>query len=222
VFFKRKTVWWPTLWGWLLLLALVVAPPILFLWKGEPFLAVTHRQPPDILVLEGWIGREGVKAAAREFQDGGYRYVVTNGGYTSEGAGQMWNFAEVSGRHLVQLGIPQDRVLIAKSGPGEDHRTLNSAWAVRRTLEENSINPTSINLFTRGVHARRSGLVNSKVQTIPVGTIAWVPASYTKKPWWTSSGRAKDFLVESFAYFFEALLNSGRTSNAASDQAKQP
>lgn len=213
--FKRKTVWWPTLWGWLLLLALVVVPSLLFLWTGEAFLADTHRQPPDILVVEGWIGREGMAAAAKEFRTGGYRYLVTNGGDSVEGAGQMWNFADVSAKHLIQLGVPKDQVLVAPSGPGENHRTWKSALAVRRVLQENDVTPRSLNIFTRGVHARRSGLVHSKVEDCPVGTIAWIPQNDEGKSLWESSGRVKDFFIESFGYFFEALFNSGRLSNSS-------
>jgi len=40
---------------------------------GESYLEATHRLPADILVVEGWIGRKGIRAAVDEFERGGYR-----------------------------------------------------------------------------------------------------------------------------------------------------
>ncbi len=53
--------------------------------KGHPesFLSVTERSPADVLVVEGWIGREGVRAAGEEFKQRGYQYVVATGGLTA-------------------------------------------------------------------------------------------------------------------------------------------
>jgi hypothetical protein len=38
------------------------------------------RLPAEILVVEGWIGRDGVRAPAAEFEQSGYQYVVATGG----------------------------------------------------------------------------------------------------------------------------------------------
>jgi hypothetical protein len=39
---------------------------------GESYLAVTDRSQADILVVEGWIGRKGIRAALDEFEPGCY------------------------------------------------------------------------------------------------------------------------------------------------------
>lgn len=57
--------------------------------------------------------------------------------------------------------------------------------------------------------------MHSKVEDCPVGTIAWIPQNDEGKSLWESSGRVKDFFIESFGYFFEALFNSGRLSNSS-------
>jgi hypothetical protein len=215
VLFKQKTIWWPTRWGWLAILVAVILPPALYIWKGESLLAITSREPADILVVEGWIGADGIEAAAREFHDGHYKYIVTNGGYTSRMWGvRSWSFAEMAAHQLEALGVPPNQILAAKSLPSEQHRTFDSAVAVKNLLADQNIQAVGMNILTRGSHARRSRLVNSKVENIPVGVIAWMPSSYAGKPWWESSARAKDFLTESFAFFFEALFNSGRLSNS--------
>ena len=69
-----------------------------------------------------------------------------------------------------------------------------------------------MNVFTFGSHARRSALVYEKAYGpgTEVGVIAWEPSAYAAGPWWRSSERSIEFLVQSVGYFYELLLNSGR------------
>ena len=62
------------------------------------------------------------------------------------------------------------------------------------------------------LHARRSHLVYEKAYGpgTEVGVIAWEPSAYAAGPWWRSSERSIEFLVQSVGYFYELLLNSGR------------
>ena len=46
----------------------------------QPFLAPTRREPAKILVVEGWIAEYANRAAAQEFQTGGYEKVFVTGG----------------------------------------------------------------------------------------------------------------------------------------------
>ena len=70
----------------------------------------------------------------------------------------------------------------------------------------------TMNVFTFGSHARRSHLVYEKAYGpgTEVGVIAWEPSAYAAGPWWRSSERSIEFLVQSVGYFYELLLNSGR------------
>jgi len=72
-FFKLRTIWWPTWPGWLLMFFAFGLPSVLWLVMAESFLSLTERQPADVLVVEGWIGIDGVKAAKAEFERGGYQ-----------------------------------------------------------------------------------------------------------------------------------------------------
>src|ERR1700722_6731618 len=98
---RRRSVVWPTLWGWLCLLLLVSAPALFWWFRGESFLSLTDRRPAEVLVVEGWIGDQAVRAAGAEFKRGGYSYVATTGGLTSD----RWDtrryvYAEISAEVL--------------------------------------------------------------------------------------------------------------------------
>ena len=216
--FSRREIWWPTCFGWLLAAVLAIAPLVFWGIEGEAILAVTDRLPADVLVVDGWIGRAGIVAAKAEFDRGGYRYLVTAGSESeSDWDGRKWNCADGAGDLLLQLGVPSEKVIKAPAPDASSQRTFVMALAVRDKLIAHGLRPITINVFTKAAHARRSRLVYAKVQQpgTKIGVIAWIPQNERSGPWWKSSSRALTLLKESVGYFFEAALNSGRTSNSS-------
>lgn len=182
---------------------------------GESFFSLTRRLPAEVLVVEGWIGNDGVRAAAAEFAGGGYRYMVVTGGRPRDGHDRS-SYAELAAQELIRLGVPDDIIIVAPTGETEHERSFKSAASTWRALQQRGIHPAAINVLTLGPHARRSRLVYEKVYApvTQVGAIAWAPAYYYVEPWWRSGGRAKCFLKEIVGYPFEVLLNSARLSNS--------
>ena len=214
--FHRRTVWCPTLLGFF---GILLPPALVVVWwsiSGESFLSSTRRLPAQVLVVEGWIGSVGVRAAATEFNQGGYQYVVATGGVAdAKGWAQAgWSYAEGADHELIRSGVPEERIIFAPSRVTAGHRTYESAVAVFRALETRGIHPKALNVFTFGPHAKRSCLVFAKVlgPETKVGGVDWTPFDYRALPWWRSSDRAKDLLTETAGYLYEALLNSGRGS----------
>jgi DUF218 domain. len=215
----RRTIWLPTRLG-TICIALFLSIP-LFWWCvcGESFLSLTERSPADILVVEGWIGRDGMQAAGVEFAERGYRYIVAAGGQISDRPSEDHSsYAEMADREFIRSGIPIDKIIIAPAKDTQNQRTYESAVGVLRALRAKGITPKSLNVFTCGPHARRSRLVLSKVYGpgTEVGVISWVPAETETVSWWQSSERAKLMITETAGYLFEFLLNSGRRSNSPS------
>jgi len=210
---RSAAKWFPALFGALAVVLLVAG--IWLCVYGEAYFSLTHRLPADVLIVEGWIGSEGIRAAAAEFERGGYKWIAATGGETQDGNGPA-NYAEMAARELAQLGVPRERIVTAPSGEVEHERTFKSAVAAWRAIQMRGIHPASINVLTLGPHARRSRLVYAKIYapSAQVGVIAWAPSSYETEPWWRSSGRTKCFLKEIVGYPFEVLLNSGRVSNS--------
>jgi hypothetical protein len=215
---RRSTLWCPTWLGSFCVALFLAAPAVWWCCYGEAFLSLTERRSPEVLVVEGWIGRDGVRAASKEFAAQGYKYIVTSGGVTSDQRWEEggWSYAEGAEHELIQLGVPADRIMVATARDTKRQRTFASAVAVREALEAKGIRPATLNVFTWGPHARRSRLVFAKVEPpdINVGVVSWVPPGYGAVPWWRSSDRAKDLLTETAGYVYEAFFNSGRSSNS--------
>ena len=211
---RRRLVWCPTWFGAFCMIALLVSPLAWWYLWGESFLSATSRVPAEVLVVEGWIGEEGVRAACAEFRQHGYRYIVATGGMTGERwEPNRWSYADVTQRELIRAGIPQDQVVVATVGDVKNRRTFQSAMAVRQALQVRGIQPKGLNVFTLGPHAARSRLVFAKVfaPETKVGVIDWTPSDYEPGPWWRSSERAREMIAETTGYLFELLFNSGRS-----------
>ena len=211
---RRRSLWWPTATGWVLLLLAAGSAGAVWWFHGEDFLAVTDRPGQDVLVVEGWIGNSGIRAAAAEFLAGHYHYVIATGGLTSERWDrEQWSYAEMAERDLLAAGVPASAILVAKPRPTPDQRTFETAVATRAVLERRAIAVHSLTIFTLGAHARRSRLIFRRVfpSGLPLGAIAWQPAADRDLPWWRSSERAEDFLKETAGLAYEFLLHSGRS-----------
>ena len=185
--------------------------------SGETFFSLTRPLPADVLIVEGWIGSDGIRAAADEFRRGAYKYVVATGGLMGNRVdNNRSSYAEMARDELVQSGVPESRIIVSSIGGIEHERTFNSAVAAWTSTHSAGIRPAAVNVFTLGPHARRSRLVYEKVYApdVPVGVIAFVPSVYRSEPWWQSTRRTKCLLKETVGYPFELLLNSGRASNS--------
>src|SRR5580704_5682100 len=139
--------WSPKLLGSLAIVVLLVIAVIWLCIYGESFFSLTRRVPPQVLVVEGWIGVDGIRAAAAEFERGGYQYIVATGGQTEDRQSSS-NFAEMAGRELIRRGVPDDRIIMAPTGEIEHERTFKSAVAAWRALQKRGICSKTVNVMT--------------------------------------------------------------------------
>jgi hypothetical protein len=173
----------------------------------HPFLAVTHRVPAKILVVEGWTHYFGVDAAVNEFKTGHYERILTTGG-PEEGAGTFsavydtdaWQSAEL----LEKAGIPAGDVQSVPSRFVGKDRTYNSAVVLGDWFHEHGLQPGSINVLTEDAHARRTWMLFQKAlgPGVEVGIISVPDPDYDASHWWRSSDGVREVLDEGIAYIY--------------------
>ncbi|MFN0126421.1 MAG: ElyC/SanA/YdcF family protein [Verrucomicrobiales bacterium] len=208
---NRRERWGLSARGWLVGLITVVAGGWGLVVTVYPFLAVTERVPAEYLVVEGWIGRPAMEAAAAEFERGGYRWAISTGGPV-DGLGHYINdfqtTASVGADVLRAVGVPADRIQMAPARVHGNDRTFTAAVALREWLEEKQIDVRGMNVVTEEAHSRRTRLLYQMAfgESIPVGVISIPSADYDSRRWWESSAGVREVLAESIAYLYAKLI----------------
>ncbi len=177
----------------------------------HPFLAVTHRVPARILVVEGWTHYFGAAAAVNEFKAGHYERLLATGGpragmrtSSSRQDTEAWQSAEL----LAKAGIPtNDLQAVPSCFVGRD-RTYNSALALRDWFRKRGLRPGGINVLTEDAHARRTRLLFQEAlgPDIEVGIISAANPDYDARHWWRSSAGVREVIDEGIAYVYAKCL----------------
>ena len=207
--FRRRTVWLRTVWGTLLLSSIALTGLVLaaravggFLFINEP----AHGRDGHgarVLVVEGWLDEDSLDDAAAAFRRGGYERIVTSGGpidsWREESTAKT--FAERAAGYLQRHGLADVPVAIAPSPPTEEDRTFLSAVVVRDWIRREGLTPNAIDVFSVGVHSRRSRAVYRLAfgPSVDVGMLAATPRSYDLTHWWRTSHGTKTVLDEALS-----------------------
>jgi hypothetical protein len=197
--------------GWLLLALATAIGGGLAAKNVQPFLAPTERQPAKILVVEGWIADYAIRAAVKEFQDGGYEKVYVTGGPVV-GLGRYVNdfqtSASVGAELLVKAGVPSAVVQMTPSHESGHDRTYSSAVALREWWRAHGVVATNFNVLTEDVHARRTQLLFQKAfgDGARAGVVAVRDPDYDPAHWWHYSEGVRQILAESVAYLYAKFI----------------
>jgi uncharacterized SAM-binding protein YcdF (DUF218 family) len=197
---RRRELWVPTVWGWLLLLVLAGAASYLVARNLHGFLATSEPVGARVLVVEGWMGPEELEEAVRAFRSRGYERVVTTGGpihrWTSEPGAAT--FADQAAEYLVQKGIPAAVVARAPAPIAPQDRTYQAALALREWAQRSGTRLEAIDVVSEATHARRSRLLYRLAlgPEVKVGVLATRAYDYDADAWWRSSVGTKNVIEE--------------------------
>lgn len=207
---SRQPRWGLTIKGGLGLLLAIALIFWLLLTRIEPFFAYSVPVKAEILVVEGWIGDQGIIGAIAEFERKPYQLLITTGSRFGRGEylSEYQDFAHLSEATFITLGFDPQKLQPILTPPAKRDRTLTSAFEVKRWLKENKIYPTGINVYSENVHSRRSWLIYRKVfePDIKVGVISHPAQNYDPKAWWTSSEGFKKVTSEVISYIYVKFL----------------
>ena len=214
----RRECWALTPLGRLVVVVGLVAIVLGSLRLAYPFLAVTDRTRGKVLVVEGWTPIYTVREAASEFRRSPYQQVlVVQGVYDAEEQARFG--CDTSGevpRLLVQYGVPQRLIQGIFYPAAERDRTYHSALAVRHWLSEHGAAVDSIDVATKGAHARRSRLLYEKAfgPAVRIGVIALRDRAYEPARWWRSSEGIREIPFQALAYLYVRFLFAERASDS--------
>jgi hypothetical protein len=204
---ERRERWGLSWRGWLFVTLVFPVSAFLFFVNAHPFLAVSRRVDTNNLVVEGWIQRYALRAAAKEFNSGSYEHIFTTGGPENGSGGYVNDYqtsASVGEESLKKLGIPDEVIQMAPSRVMGRERTYSSAVALRNWLYSHNLTIHSFNVLTEDCHARRTQLLYQEAfgGKVAVGIIAVPNPDYNPKDWWRYSDGVREVIGESIAYIY--------------------
>jgi hypothetical protein len=201
VLLKRREVRLPTLFGWLVLCALLAALALLAGRFIHPLLSLQAPAPgARLLVVEGWLGEQQLDQAIAAFRRGGYEQVITTGGPIERwpGIAMPDSYAKLAAAYLKSHGL-NDAVVTAVPAPASaQDRTFLSAVMAREWLRGQGLDGQAFDVYSAGVHAWRTHHVYTLAfgRDAGVGVLAARPTEYDPGHWWRTSIGAKTVVGE--------------------------
>jgi hypothetical protein len=224
LFLRQRTVWVPTLLGWLTLLLIGAAAALGAALSLYPFLAVTQPVGASVLVVEGWLGEKELDGAIAVFRSGGYQQIVTTGGPLHDWpeTPSASTAAHRAADYLKRRGLASVPITPAPSPLTLRDRTYTSAQMVRAWAQRSGVELKKLDVVSRGPHARRSRLLYEKAfgPDVRIGVFAVRPPDYDPARWWRTSTGARDVAEQAAGlfwvkFFFNPLQEPGREQDQA-------
>lgn len=163
------------------------------------YLALNKPNNGQYLVVEGWQSEQSLLQALNTFREGSYQYLITTGGPDTRTVDPRYkSFAEKSAAFLLSQGIDSKKLVIVSAPASAQNRTFLSAVMVRDWFALQNILPVSIDVFTEGVHAKRTRILYRKAfgSMAEIGIYASAPENYGLRSWWETSSGAKSVITE--------------------------
>ena len=185
----------------------------------EPFLSRSSPVNTDILIVEEWVDQRYMPMAAEVFRKGTYRHIFIVGVPRIFGpqGGHVDNAGKIS-HTLIELGIDASLVTEVPTPTKTWHKTWSQASAFRNYLVRSGYQIKAVNVFTVGVHARKSHLLYQRAlgPEIQVGVISVRHYKRSSSPWWLSFESVFAVAKNAISYL-DALLLTGWGDNGITD-----
>jgi hypothetical protein len=203
---KRRSVWWPRLGGWALLIVVGCGLAAAGLRGLHPFLALNNPVDAQLLVVEGWTPDYLFRAAVREFKSRPYRELITTGGLPNKGryALPYPSLAAYASNWVRQAGLPEGAVAGVMPVEVSQDDGFNSALGLRKWIEDRHVKADGINVVSEASAARKTRLVYQRVlgPGIRVGVIPVQRTGYDPRRWWISSEGVRTVIEEAIGYLY--------------------
>lgn len=180
----------PSLWGWLVIIAVFIVLVMLFLRNIYGFLAYEKPASARVLVVEGWIPDSGLQGAIAHYKSNDYSHMVLTGPSISQWtySSPYSNMADASARSMKEMHFADS--IYTVHIPSTIFRDRTYATAVALDLEWKSFDfqTEDFDLYTMGAHSRRSALMFERVFGRRLkGVIVSTDPTYEASKWHQSS-----------------------------------
>ncbi len=206
---RRRQAWRLTWQGWLVLVLAVGGAALFGVARIAGFLSADDPAPgARTLVVEGWLEQADLRHALAAIRTGRYERVLTTGGPVEtwdDPPGRVSSAERAAG--FLRAQVPAGVVVTAVPAPeSPKDRTYLSAVVLREWAARAGVQLVAVDLFSAGVHARRSRLMFRAAlgPTVSVGVLAAPPRHYDPARWWASSNGVKTVLTETLSLVWTA------------------
>ena len=146
------------------------------------FLAVNSPLKQGILVVEAWVPTQALAEVPSVFASGNYRYLVVVGYPIEPAAGTgapASTYADLAVRELKRRGFNNTMLVELRVPLQSSRKTYATALAVRDWLIRSKLSINCVDVFTVGVHARKSWILfqHALGDNYHVGVVAGRPCS---------------------------------------------
>lgn len=197
--FRRRTILLPTLAGWVVILAVLTLGAGYGFRNMADFLTVNDPAGADYLVIEAWMNKQELDQGIDYMKTSRYQKVLLVGGPIDDDFyGVDTNYADRATTYFLSRGVPENMVATIRVPGVARNRTYFNAVKVKKWFQEQEIVIPKIDVFSSGVHTRRSRYLYQKAfgDRVDVGVIHSNPSGLDTGRWWQSSATGKRVAVE--------------------------
>ncbi len=208
--FKKKYCYRPTIPGAIIILGAILSLLRLSMPAMHSFLSLDKAVDSQTMILEGWVSSYALTDLIKYYEANNYKHLIVTGipitqyeyasdfNYTSQATIQALNhfgFNDTIYEASIPTNIYQDR-------------TYSTALTAKEIFEAHPGWDKSFNVYSMGVHSRRSLLLFKKAfgGDYKIGVISHSVRTYIGNKWWTSSVGFRTVTNEMLAYFYAGLF----------------
>ncbi len=209
-FFVKKSWPRPTILGWLLIIVLLAI--IVRVWMGTvcSFLSMEKPVKTKTLVIEGWVEDYALKHAMELYKRDHYKYLIITGLplVHFEDFVMFPNTATAAAAELRHMGFKDSIYKAVIPTTVFIDRTYNTGVATRMIMEKHPEWGKSFNIYSVGVHARRTHLMFERAfgSDYKIGIIADTDRSFDPEHWWHASIGFRNVSNEFVAWLYVSVF----------------
>jgi len=162
---------------------------------------LAQQQPlhKGILVVEGWVSEQTLLQAIQSYKTNSYQQIITTGGLIKgRRQSEYKSYADSAAAFMLKNGIKQSEITSLPAPDSAQNRTFLSAVIVRDWLIKQKNNTQTIDVFSEGVHARRTLILYKMAfaNKRGIGIMTGKAEQYLLESWWQTSAGIKTVISE--------------------------